>query len=58
MFMSFSEGPRAGRTNRQAGHAAQAAPGQQVMLHWAAEHSYVVGSEPGAAEIAAEVVTN
>jgi spermidine/putrescine transport system ATP-binding protein len=33
-------------------------PGQQVMLHWAAEHSYVVGSEAGAAEIAAEVVTN
>lgn len=28
-------------------------PGQQVMLHWAAEHSYVVGSEPGAAELAA-----
>jgi spermidine/putrescine transport system ATP-binding protein len=27
-------------------------PGQQVMLHWAAEHSYVVGSEAGAAEIA------
>ena len=25
-------------------------PGQQVMLHWAAEHSYVVGSETGAAE--------
>jgi hypothetical protein len=24
------------------------------MLHWAAEHSYVVGSEAGAAEIAAE----
>ena len=23
-------------------------PGQQVMLHWAAEHSYVVGSEAGA----------
>jgi hypothetical protein len=23
------------------------------MLHWAAEHSYVVGSEAGAAEIAA-----
>jgi spermidine/putrescine transport system ATP-binding protein len=34
-------------------------PGQQVTLHWAAEHSYVVGSEPGAAEIAAgsDVVT-
>jgi len=31
-------------------------PGQQVMLHWAAEHSYVVGSEPGAAEIARGVV--
>ncbi len=28
-------------------------PGQQVTLHWAAEHSYVVGSEAGAAEIAA-----
>jgi spermidine/putrescine transport system ATP-binding protein len=27
-------------------------PGQHVTLHWAAEHSYVVGSEPGAAEIA------
>jgi len=27
-------------------------PGQQVTLHWAAEHSYVVGSEAGAAEIA------
>ena len=25
-------------------------PGQQVMLHWAAEHSYVVGSETGAIE--------
>jgi spermidine/putrescine transport system ATP-binding protein len=27
-------------------------PGQQVTLHWAAEHSYIVGSEAGAAEIA------
>ncbi|HEY7761463.1 MAG TPA: ABC transporter ATP-binding protein [Actinomycetota bacterium] len=27
-------------------------PGQHVTLHWAAEHSYVVGSEAGAAEIA------
>jgi spermidine/putrescine transport system ATP-binding protein len=30
-------------------------PGQQVTLHWAAEHSYVVGSESGAAEVAAGV---
>jgi spermidine/putrescine transport system ATP-binding protein len=29
-------------------------PGQRVMLHWAAEHSYIVGSEAGAAEIASE----
>ncbi|HWC70806.1 MAG TPA: ABC transporter ATP-binding protein [Actinomycetota bacterium] len=27
-------------------------PGQQVTLRWAAEHSYVVGSDAGAAEIA------
>jgi spermidine/putrescine transport system ATP-binding protein len=33
--------------------ATEPRPGQQVMLHWAAEHSYVVGSEAGAAEIAA-----
>jgi spermidine/putrescine transport system ATP-binding protein len=32
--------------------ATEPRPGQQVMLHWAAEHSYVVGSEAGAAEIA------
>jgi spermidine/putrescine transport system ATP-binding protein len=32
--------------------ATEPRPGQQVMLHWAAEHSYVVGSEAGAAEMA------
>ncbi len=32
-------------------------PGQQVMLQWAAEHSYVVGAEAGAAEIADPVST-
>ncbi len=45
------------RLNDEVG-ADEPRPGQQVMLHWAAEHSYVVGSEAGAAEIAAEVVTN
>jgi len=41
------------RLNDEVG-ADEPRPGQQVMLHWAAEHSYVVGSEAGAAEIAAE----
>ncbi|MGH2630771.1 MAG: ABC transporter ATP-binding protein [Actinomycetota bacterium] len=45
------------RLNDEVG-ADEPRPGQQVMLHWAAEHSYVVGSEAGAAEIAAEVVTS
>jgi spermidine/putrescine transport system ATP-binding protein len=40
------------RLNDQVG-TADPRPGQQVMLQWAAEHSYVVGSEAGAAEIAA-----
>ncbi|MGZ8602948.1 MAG: ABC transporter ATP-binding protein [Actinomycetota bacterium] len=40
------------RLNDEVG-AEEPRPGQQVMLHWAAEHSYVVGSEAGAAEIAA-----
>ena len=39
------------RLNDEVG-AVEPRPGQQVMLHWAAEHSYVVGSEAGAAEIA------
>ena len=39
------------RLNDEVG-ADEPRPGQQVMLHWAAEHSYVVGSEAGAAEIA------
>jgi spermidine/putrescine transport system ATP-binding protein len=39
------------RLNDEVG-AEEPRPGQQVMLHWAAEHSYVVGSEPGADEIA------
>ena len=41
------------RLNDEVG-ADEPRPGQQVMLHWAAEHSYVVGSEAGAAEIAAD----
>ena len=44
------------RLNDEVG-AEEPRPGQQVMLHWAAEHSYVVGSEVGAAEIAAPTVT-
>jgi spermidine/putrescine transport system ATP-binding protein len=39
------------RLNDEVG-ADEVRPGQQVMLHWAAEHSYVVGSEAGAAELA------
>jgi spermidine/putrescine transport system ATP-binding protein len=39
------------RLNDKVG-AEDPSPGQQVMLHWAAEHSYVVGDEQGAAEIA------
>jgi spermidine/putrescine transport system ATP-binding protein len=39
------------RLNDEIG-AEEPRPGQQVMLHWAAEHSYIVGSEAGAAEIA------
>ena len=34
------------------GGAEDPMPGQQLTLHWAAEHSYVVGSEAGSAEIA------
>jgi len=44
------------RLNDEVG-AEEPRPGQQVMLHWAAEHSYIVGSEAGAAEIAANVET-
>ncbi len=44
------------RLNDEVG-AEEPRPGQQVMLRWAAEHSYIVGSEAGAAEIAANAET-